>query len=76
MATTLHTKITALSALTLLSALSFAAHADKLADIKAAGVVKVATFTPTRRLAQLIRNRTISSVMTSILLKRWRKALG
>ncbi|WP_313487135.1 ABC transporter substrate-binding protein [Pseudescherichia sp.] len=33
-----------LSALALLSTLSFAAHADKLADIKSAGVVKVATF--------------------------------
>ncbi|MGK9171731.1 ABC transporter substrate-binding protein [Yokenella regensburgei] len=36
-------KIGALTALALLS-FSFAAHADKLADIKAAGVVKVATF--------------------------------
>ena len=45
MATSLHTKnIVALSALALLSALSFSAQADKLADIKAAGVVKVATF--------------------------------
>jgi len=33
-----------LTALALLAALSFSAHADKLADIKAAGVVKVATF--------------------------------
>lgn len=32
------------STLALLSTLSFAAHADKLADIKSAGVVKVATF--------------------------------
>lgn len=45
MATSLHTKkIVALSALALFSALSFSAQADKLADIKAAGVVKVATF--------------------------------
>lgn len=35
---------TTLTALALLATLSFAAHADKLADIKAAGVVKVATF--------------------------------
>ncbi len=32
------------STLALLSTLSFAAHADKLADIKSAGVVKIATF--------------------------------
>ncbi|WP_039058151.1 ABC transporter substrate-binding protein [Enterobacter sp. Bisph1] len=45
MASSLQTKkIATLSALALLSALSFSAHADKLADIKAAGVVKVATF--------------------------------
>lgn len=37
-------KTGALTALALLTTLSFAAHADKLADIKAAGVVKVATF--------------------------------
>lgn len=37
-------KAGALTALALLTTLSFAAHADKLADIKAAGVVKVATF--------------------------------
>ena len=51
MATSLHTKITALSALALLSALSFSAHADKLADIKAAGAVSYTHLTlPTKRI--------------------------
>ena len=45
MATTSSKKIGALTALALLSTFSFAAHADKLADIKAAGVVKVSAMT-------------------------------
>lgn len=53
------------------SLLSAQAQADQLADIKAAGVVKVVRLTPTRRLALLMPKRTRSSDMTWTSPKRW-----
>ena len=49
------------------------AQADQLADIKAAGVVKVATFDANPPFGSVDAKPTISSATTSTLPRRWRK---
>lgn len=63
--------ILALGVMLATSFLSIQAQADQLADIKAAGVVKVATFDANPRLAPSMRKPIRSWVTMLISLRRW-----